>query len=66
MNKCTTCFFYRLKPSSINYNLSKCIKYNTFIDIASTDKTKCGPTAKDYIPVNLPKRDMTPVLDCHI
>ena len=43
MNNCVKCVFYKLKPSSLTYNLSYCLKFNTFSEIARLDENKCGP-----------------------
>ena len=43
MNKCVKCIFYIVRPSSMTYNLSHCLKFNTFSEFARLDLTKCGP-----------------------
>ena len=71
MNKCVTCIFYNLQANSLNYNLSKCIKYNTFVKIARLDETKCGKDAKDY-EMTISEKDKQkkepkiPEIQCHI
>ena len=54
MLKCVKCVFYNLRPSSSNYNLSYCLKFNTFSEIARLDNKKCGPDFKHFIE-NKPK-----------
>ena len=55
MEKCLKCIFYRIKPNSLNYNLSICLKHDTFATISRLDNSKCGYSAKDYI--HLPPPD---------
>ena len=43
MNKCVKCVFYKL-----TYNLSYCVKFNTFSEIARLDANKCGPELKYF------------------
>lgn len=45
--KCLRCIYYNLRPSS-NYNLSYCLKFNTFCEVAVHPK-KCGPQYKEFI-----------------
>jgi len=52
MSKCAKCVFYNLKPSSLTYNLSYCLKFNTFSEIARLDEEKCGPTFKKFQEIN--------------
>ena len=49
MNKCVKCVFYNLKQSQLTYNLSYCLKFNTFSEIARLDVTKCGPKYTHFI-----------------
>ena len=58
MDKCIKCVFYRIKPSSLKYNLNECLKHNTFANVALSDEKKCGSLTKDFV-----KRV---VLDLHI
>ena len=58
MNKCTTCMFYNIRSSHTSFvpmiiskmNLNFCVKHNTYTDIARSDKSKCGPSARHYTP----------------
>ena len=49
MNKCVKCAFYNIKASSLTYNLSHCLKFNTFAEIARLDEKKCGPTFAHFV-----------------
>jgi hypothetical protein len=51
MNKCVKCVFYNLRPSSLQYNLSYCLKFNTFSEIARLDEKKCGPKYVHFVKI---------------
>ena len=48
MNKCVKCVFYNVKTSQLTYNLSYCLKFNTFSEFARIDVTKCGPQYRHF------------------
>ena len=47
MNKCVKCVFFQAK--SLRYNLSYCLKFNIFSEMARLDKTKCGPKYTHFV-----------------
>ena len=74
MNKCVSCIFYNLRPNSLNYNLSLCLKHNVFSEVARLDENKCGIIAKDYMSNNpnkpnkqfVEKKDIENIIPFHI